>query len=512
MKKIIFIFLLVILLSSVLFAETPGVERYVSVFGNNSNSGQTPDSAYLTVTQALLDCSNENRDTIYLMHSPDTYFNENIIINKQRVTLMNYGNLKPVIKRLAITNDAAGNIIVIQTNNAADSLVILNIQFGIDDYQEYYYGINSDVITQNIIIENCDFLGNNSCAIRLNNGNNDTIIVQNNYFSSRYSSLNNLSFYTAFDRFNNNYFKNNIVNSLYRNLGVGVFLTSNITANYYVENNIIQGTEYALYGYKTVGTLNAYLNNNNFYDISISDTITSSGTINWIPTVNYKINSNLLNYQNIGVDTFNFYSGYYSNLTPDTIYNNQVGLSVDGIINNLGLDQNRLEIDTIAFIINSSYNIDTKAAIIANDVFAIDTKAQIIANDVFNNDTRIAIFFSINYNTATANLTMLSSFFTADSLTIASELLDLDTTFIIYPAQSAVYNDTNYFLLSWENLKGAIGSWKVELATDAAFTTDYDSIIIDVNTSETANTTQYYKQLNDKIWYMRVIPYSAKLE
>jgi len=169
-----------------------------------------------------------------------------------------------------------------------------------------------------------------------------------------------------------------------------------------------------------------------------------------------------------------------------------------------------------AYIINSlKYKSnDFRAKVLAriNKVHGVDTTAAIISNDVFNNDTRIAIFFSINYNTATANLTMLSNYFTADSLTIASELLDLDTTFIIYPAQSAVYNDTNYFLLSWENLKGAIGSWKVELATDAAFTTDYDSIVIDVNTSETANTTTYYKQLANKTWYMRVRPYSVKKE
>ena len=117
--------------------------------------------------------------------------------------------------------------------------------------------------------------------------------------------------------------------------------------------------------------------------------------------------------------------------------------------------------------------------------------------------------FSINYDTEKGNLTLLSEYFT-DSLTVSGKLLDLDTTVIIYPVQSAIYNDTNYFLLSWANLKGAIGSWEIEFATDAAFTTDYDSIVIDVNTSETANTTTYYKQLASKKWYMRARPFNVK--
>jgi hypothetical protein len=182
--------------------------------------------------------------------------------------------------------------------------------------------------------------------------------------------------------------------------------------------------------------------------------------------------------------------------------------------------------DTAAAILtNAVFTTDTAAAILSNTVFTTDTAAAILSNmpsdtaaailyagdTYFNSDTRLINLFNINYGTSKVNLTLLSTSFT-DSLTISGRLIDLDTTYIIYPANSQTYTDTNYFMLNWKNIKGAIGSWKIELATDTGFTTDYEKIIVDVNTPAKANTTTNYKQLSNKVWYMRVRPYSVKIE
>jgi len=175
----------------------------------------------------------------------------------------------------------------------------------------------------------------------------------------------------------------------------------------------------------------------------------------------------------------------------------------------------KLKSDDNRACVVSGYEPNKAASILSSVNMPSDTAASILSagDTYFNADTRLIILFDNQDKFGTTNLNsiLLSVYYTnSDTLNIAGKLLDLDTTVILYPIQSAVYNDTNYFLLSWENIKGAIGCWEIEFATDAAFTTDYDTIIIDVNTPATANTTTYYKQLASKKWYMRARPFNVK--
>ncbi len=138
MKKILFIIILCLINISV-YAETEGVIRYVRADGSNRVGwGTTPDSPYATLTYALADASltDEARDTIYLMYSA-TPHNEYFLINKKRLSVVGYGNLKPIITRKSISYyTTAGFIFENNVNNAGDSLYISNIQFGEDDFQE----------------------------------------------------------------------------------------------------------------------------------------------------------------------------------------------------------------------------------------------------------------------------------------------------------------------------------------------------------------------------------------
>lgn len=441
--------------------------------GNNINNGTSPLTPLLTLDYALSELrDNVNIDTLIIIGGENYTFNANYVI------------AKTIISNWAIiTTPKNSNDKYFQNTNINNIFFydLYVVGSGVAGLGFFYQTILNNCIIDSSFIRRADGPGFFSSLTSFNN-----CVISNNYANHSDATL---STFTEIDNQNikNSIFLNNYTNNSTR--GFFYQRTGNAPASF--NNNIIQNNSWSV-GISMFGTAYNNAAETNIVYNNLNTTNLNTGKI-----------TEQINFTQVGSET------YFQFNTNQTEY----GLS-DASIKDILLYRYSFMNDTLAALIISPKlkNNDNRAEVISNDVFSIDTKAAIIANDVFNNDTRIAIFFSINYNTATANLTMLSNYFTADSLTIASELLDLDTTVIIYPAQSEVYNDTNYFLLSWGNLKGAIGSWKVELATDAAFTADYDSIIIDVNTNETANTTQYYKQLNDKVWYMRVIPYSAKLE